>query len=104
MPSWIEDVRSLAKPDVKVLVIGNKCDLTEMREVTEAEAQSFADSLEVNYFETSAKSGERVSEIFAELGSRILDQQRNRAANASLDKFTPLPSQPVNGFSCCNLL
>ncbi|XP_063726495.1 uncharacterized protein LOC134854249 [Symsagittifera roscoffensis] len=43
VPSWINDVRGMAKTDIPVLLIGNKSDLEVMREVTTVEAQTLAD-------------------------------------------------------------
>ena len=42
--------------DIPVVVIGNKLDLEETREVTKEEATEYADKLDTNYFEVSAKA------------------------------------------------
>ncbi len=36
-------------------IIGNKCDLHDQRAVTKKEAQSYDESINASYFETSAK-------------------------------------------------
>lgn len=40
--SWLNDARTLAGPDICVLLVGNKRDLDDNREVTFLEASKFA--------------------------------------------------------------
>jgi GTPase SAR1 family protein len=42
------------------MIVGNKMDLKEKREVSYEEAKNMADNYKVNYMECSAKSGESV--------------------------------------------
>ena len=55
-----------------IILIGNKIDLPN-REVTNAEAVSFAKSKNIKYFETSAKTGFGIKEAFRELYQDIYD-------------------------------
>ena len=55
---------------LKVLV-GNKSDLEELREVTFEQGQKYADEHEMLFFECSAKAGFNVEEIFRESAERI---------------------------------
>eukprot|EP01130_Rhizamoeba_saxonica_P002816 TRINITY_DN1260_c0_g1_i3.p1 TRINITY_DN1260_c0_g1~~TRINITY_DN1260_c0_g1_i3.p1 ORF type:complete len:134 (-),score=22.21 TRINITY_DN1260_c0_g1_i3:51-452(-) len=70
---WLEEIESLASPDVCVVIIGNKCDLTD-RQVTTEEAQEYADSLDVPYFETSASTSEGVNEAFHHMAEVLLNR------------------------------
>jgi Ras-related protein Rab-5C len=47
---------------------GNKCDLESKREVPKAEAAKYASDNACLFFETSAKTGENVLEIFTQIG------------------------------------
>jgi GTPase SAR1 family protein len=42
LTSWLSDVRTLASPDLVVLLVGNKTDRAEDREVSYLEASRFA--------------------------------------------------------------
>ena len=42
VPSWLSDARNLANKDIVIILVGNKTDLTEEREVTFLEASRFA--------------------------------------------------------------
>ena len=47
-----------------MLLVGNKCDLTDEQVVTQAQAEELARSLDVLYFEASAKDDVKVGPIF----------------------------------------
>ena len=52
---------------VPLVLVGNKCDLVEARQVTQKEAQDLARNFGVQFFATSAKTRTNVDEIFYEL-------------------------------------
>jgi small GTP-binding protein len=58
--NWISDVQLAAHTDVVIIVLGNKLDSVDYRQVTSEEAQQFAKELNLMYFETSARTGENV--------------------------------------------
>lgn len=53
------------------LLIGNKCDLENKRQIDYDTAASFANQNDMKYFETSAKTGEKIEEIFVFLSKEI---------------------------------
>jgi small GTP-binding protein len=59
---WLQDIKDVARTDVVTVLLGNKADLTEERQITTAEAESFAKEHSMPYFETSAKTGACVTE------------------------------------------
>lgn len=64
---WVADVERLATPQVCKLVVGNKADLEDNRQVRRDEGQAFADNLGVPFIETSAKTAFNVREMFSEM-------------------------------------
>ncbi|KAK7420157.1 hypothetical protein QQZ08_010513 [Neonectria magnoliae] len=73
---WLNDLRQIAEPDIVVILVGNKADLTQQennkREVTREEAEEWASRNGVmEYVETSAKSGENVEKAFMRVAERI---------------------------------
>ncbi|KAH0785497.1 small GTP-binding protein [Histomonas meleagridis] len=60
--SWLDDVLDLANTNAITILIGNKSDLSEKRQVTTAEAEQFANERSMFYFETSAKTGDNVKQ------------------------------------------
>ena len=69
MKSWIKELK-LRDPDkLNILAIaGNKSDLKE-RQVTFKDGKTFADEHDAIFFETSAKTGQCVNEIFHTIGN-----------------------------------
>jgi Ras-related protein Rab-8A len=49
---------------VNKILIGNKCDWTDKRAVTEEQGKALADELGIKFMETSAKVNEGVEEAF----------------------------------------
>ncbi|KAF4741581.1 hypothetical protein FOZ63_016273, partial [Perkinsus olseni] len=66
--SWVSQVRDEKGADggIQIVLVGNKADMAESRQVSEEDAKTLADELGVRYFETSAKSGVEIDEIFTE--------------------------------------
>ena len=61
---WLNDVKSQSNPDVKIFVIGNKVDLEDKREVTYEEGENFARDNSMLFYETSAKNGNNIENMF----------------------------------------
>eukprot|EP00732_Lithocolla_globosa_P005762 Lithocolla_globosa_v1_NODE_6206_length_1122_cov_21.157451.p1 type:complete len:208 gc:universal NODE_6206_length_1122_cov_21.157451:1021-398(-) len=102
-----------AKDDEKcpLIILGNKCDLAEYREVSEAEGQEFAKSSNALFLETSAKENINVEEAFRDLVKHIQatggpSHSEKAAAAASESKPAPAAEtkkQEKEG-GCCMLL
>jgi len=60
---WIEEVRRHA-PEAKILLVGNKTDLKDLRAVTHADAFQFATNRSLMYIESSAKDNTSVEYAF----------------------------------------
>ena len=52
---------------IPIILVGNKCDLDEKRQVTDSQIQLVLDSWNVTYLETSAKTNVNVDTSFFEL-------------------------------------
>ena len=57
-----------------VVLIGNKVDLADLRNIRKADVQAFADKIPCSYIETSAKTGEQVDDSFKKLALSMLDK------------------------------
>eukprot|EP01089_Gocevia_fonbrunei_P003447 TRINITY_DN1341_c0_g1_i1.p1 TRINITY_DN1341_c0_g1~~TRINITY_DN1341_c0_g1_i1.p1 ORF type:complete len:184 (-),score=38.87 TRINITY_DN1341_c0_g1_i1:36-587(-) len=49
------------------VLVGNKVDLVDQRDVPKVDGQTLADSLHCDFFETSAKTGENIQQAFESL-------------------------------------
>ncbi len=68
MPTWysaLADTACVATcGPIGGSLVANKCDMRDRRAVSEAEGRALAKMLHFDYFETSAKTGECVAEVF----------------------------------------
>ena len=63
--------------DIPVIVIGNKLDLEESREVTKEEAERYAEKLNTAYFEVSAKAKVNLFTAFKKIVTIAIENNDN---------------------------
>lgn len=92
--NWLKQIQNNAAADVVIVLIGNKCDLKE-REVTPEEGKEMADKFSLKFFETSAKEGTNVNEVFYHIASVIKDKMGDAPAANKVNKVV-LPEDAGN--------
>ncbi|KAI0064532.1 ras-domain-containing protein [Artomyces pyxidatus] len=102
---WIDDVRSERGNDVMVVLVGNKADLSDKRQVTLEEATAKSQQLNIMFMETSAKAGHNVKSLFKKIAMSLpgmeKENQNADAQNAKIDVTSP-PTNEVPEASQCN--
>lgn len=68
---------------IPIILVGNKCDLEEYRQVQSSDAQRLAEEWKVKYFETSAKNKTNINRIFEELVYLIEANNQTNIQNTS---------------------
>ena len=71
---WINEVKNNGSKDIVCMLIGNKKDLEEERQVRYEEGKELADKNKMLFLETSAKTAENVQECFYLSAEKILEQ------------------------------
>ena len=73
---WLTSIQNEVNLSTKsIVLIGNKIDLPD-REISNEDALNFSKSLNLKYFETSAKTGQGIKEVFKELYNDIYKLQK----------------------------
>ena len=81
LENWIAESKHNSNLDMKYLLIGNKTDLEEKREVSTKEATAFAKEHGLKYLETSAKNANNVDKAFEETAVSIYNSITNGSIN-----------------------
>lgn len=68
---WIDEVDKRARTDAIVVIVGNKCDEAEARCVAKEDAQDYATKRAYGFWETSAKDGSHVNELFMSVAEGV---------------------------------
>ncbi|KAK9973275.1 hypothetical protein ABG768_024015 [Culter alburnus] len=68
---WIDDVRTERGSDVIIMLVGNKTDLADKRQITIEEGEQRAKELSVMFIETSAKTGYNVKQLFRRVAAAL---------------------------------
>ncbi|KAA0187312.1 Ras protein Rab 4A [Fasciolopsis buskii] len=75
LSNWLNDARQLASPEIVVILVGNKKDLQDTDgQVTNWEANAFAQENDLQFIETSALTGDNVDEAFQQCVRTILEK------------------------------
>lgn len=92
--------------DVIIMLVGNKTDLSDKRQVSTEEGERKAKELNVMFIETSAKAGYNVKQLFRRVAAALpgMDSTENKPPEDSiLFPKPPAPSNPVliPTYYCC---
>ncbi|XP_063046245.1 ras-related protein Rab-41 isoform X1 [Engraulis encrasicolus] len=100
---WIDDVRTERGSDVIIMLVGNKTDLADKRQVSVEVAEKKARELNVMYIETSAKAGYNVKQLFRRVAAALpgMDSTPEKSKEDMIDiKLEKPPELPVTESSC----
>ena len=74
LQGWLEECKTNGNPEMTLVLVGNKIDMGDNREVSTEEGKAFAAENNMIFFETSAKTSERVGELFMQSSGTIYEK------------------------------
>ena len=85
---WINQIESNKTKDssVSLVLFGNKCDMKEKIQVKEEDIEKIKEKYNLRYYETSAKDGTNVQNIFEYLAKIVL-KSRGFLENVNIDEI-----------------
>ncbi|CAM2095568.1 unnamed protein product [Caretta caretta] len=100
---WIDDVRTERGSDVIIMLVGNKTDLADKRQVSIEEGERKAKELNVMFIETSAKAGYNVKQLFRRVAAALpgMESTQDKSREDMIDiKLEKPQEQPVSEGGC----
>lgn len=108
---WIRSTQRGAPENVALVIVGNKCDMEDERQVTSEEAEEFAKNHDAVFMEVSAKSGANIQTLFENIGRRLLETPELEFQAVGMRILTPPPADDQddeearkNKSRCCSNL
>ena len=74
----MKECKDMCYKDLLVCLIGNKIDLEDKRQVSYEDGKKFAEENDMLFFETSAKEGNNIQEIFSESVSILVEKKKKK--------------------------
>jgi Ras-related protein Rab-1A len=106
--NWMSEVEKHASDNISRILVGNKCDMTDARQVSTDEGKELAEHYNVRFLETSAKDCKNVEEAFImmtrEIKSRVAITQPKAKAPTAGGKLNSDSLSQVSLFDFRNLL
>ena len=91
----MNDIDKFAKEGVFKILVGNKSDLEDKRQVTKEKGKQLADSYGIPFIETSAKSNDNIEKLFLDSTKAFIDKQL-KLGNAGFNSKKAPSSSGVN--------
>lgn len=106
--NWINEVEKHASDNVSMILVGNKADLEDQRQVSTEEGKELADHFKINFLETSAKQSMNVEKAFVLMTSQIsskvysqVNKQTQNSGNKIKKLGGPTRQVPQKKNGCC---
>lgn len=88
--NWIRNIEDHASSDVEKMILGNKCDIAERRQVSKERGEQLAIEYGIKFMETSAKSAINVEEAFFTLARDIKSKMEARLVSSFLVPYSAI--------------
>lgn len=83
---WLGEVKAYAEPETFVMIVGNKSDLAQSREVSVESIEQFTTANRLAYTETSALDGSNVQLAFKSLIEQVYSLQKKKPKEVVIPK------------------
>ena len=96
---WMESITEEKGDKLPIVLVGNKADLEEERQVKYEEGKKLAEDKGFHFFETNCKNGDKVSECFLDLAELVYEKSGKKLNQNSNKKLENGATNKRSG--CC---
>ena len=75
---WLENIKETKGENFPMIIVGNKCDLTEEREISKEEGEKLAKDNGISFIEISCKEGINIEESVQMLVLNIMQRRKQK--------------------------
>ena len=100
---WIEDVRNERGNDVIIVLVGNKTDLSEKRQVSVEEGEDKSTKEGIMFIESSAKAGFNIKALFRKLANALPGMESAQAKQPATNLIDIKVNPKLTPRFCCLL-
>lgn len=93
--NWIRNIEENASADVEKMLLGNKCELEEKRQVSKERGEQLAVEYGIKFIETSAKASIRVEDAFFTL-ARDIKAKMEKKLVSFIEKYIKIETIFIN--------
>ena len=97
---WLGEIEKNASEKVLRVLVGNKCDLNDRREVEYEEGLELATSLAIPFFEASAKSDNNIENVFNTLVECAMSAENYSKSEELAKTKIELKKEKKKGYCC----
>ncbi len=98
---WNEQISANAPENTKIIIVGNKSDLEQERQVKKEEGENFANNNKVRFYETSAKDNINVITVFELLANIIINDDKRVINNKRSSQVLRKKKTKKQKNNCC---
>ncbi|KAJ3441948.1 ras-related protein rab-5c [Anaeramoeba flamelloides] len=91
---WYQELQTSAPRNVILMIVGNKTDLEEKREVQEKEIKDWVQKRNCSYIETSAKTGSNINNLFENVCT-IFSEKFDKIENFLSEDSLPIRKKTI---------
>ena len=93
LQAWLNEIKTESNPDIEIMLVGNKADLDDQREVEKKVGEKFCEDNNLSLFmETSAKTGFNAENLFIK-AAQILYQKHQLDLSVDFSKLPYIPER-----------
>ena len=95
---WMESITEEKGDKLPIVLVGNKADLTDERQVSNEEGKNLAENKGFHFYETSCKNGTNINECFLDLAELVYEKSGKKLSQNSNKKLENVSAGKKKGF------
>jgi GTPase SAR1 family protein len=99
--AWVSSLKNNADPDITLILVGNKNDMEDSRVVPTDKGEEKAQSISGLFFEVSAKTGDRIDELFTAIATSFLEKRQGSDEPKAAETVQLSPGAEKKKKGCC---